>query len=121
MRRAYTDMERGIPPSISTAHFYHCVDTLRQDVMCLADDMPMPTIDAIHHIGEGQTRQCRDWDKLIAWTQDPQRHACFRMLSDYRKVPHSLEQFAYCDKESPYFPIAEEYFAEHGHVDPFDD
>lgn len=121
MRKAYTDLLRGSDQVVPALHFYHCLDTLRQDLMCLADDTPMPTINAVHQIGNGQVRQCRDWEKLIAWTQEPERHACYRMLDDYRKVPHSLEQFAFCDRNSRYFPVAEKYFAEHGHRNPYGD
>ncbi|KAL9005344.1 MAG: hypothetical protein Q9188_001885 [Gyalolechia gomerana] len=121
MRKAYTDMQRGNPQIVPTGHFHHCLDTLRQDMMCLADDTPMPTINKIHHIGNRQIRQCRDWDKLVAWTQEPERHACYRMLDDYRKVPHTLEQFDYCDKESQYLPVAEHYFEQYGHKNPYGD
>lgn len=108
-------------PIISAEHVYHCLDTLRQDVTCLADDTPMPTVNALHQIGNGQVRQCRDLMKLVAWTQEPERHACYRMLDDYRRVPHSLEQFAYCAKDSRYFSVAEKYFKQHGHKDPYGD
>ena len=79
----------------------------------------MPSIQQRHKWGDGQVRKCKDWDALVRWTQDPKRHACFRMLSDYRRVPHSLEQFAYCLEDSPYADIMEAYFAEHGHRDPY--
>lgn len=121
MRKAFTDLERGNPQIVPTGHFHHCLDTLRQDLMCLADDTPMPTINAIHQIGNGQVRQCRDWNKLIAWTQEPERHACYKMLDDYRKVPHTLEQFDYCNVNSEYAPIVEEYFGKYGHKDPYGD
>lgn len=92
---------------------------MRQDIMCRPDDTPMPSIQQRHKWGDGQVRKCKDWDALIKWTQHPSRHACFRMLSDYRRVPHSLEQFAFCLEDSPYTEVMEEYFAEHGHRDPY--
>lgn len=116
IRKAYIDYQRGEPPVIEPEHFHHCIDPLRQDLMCLADDTPMPTINELHKIGNGQ---CRDWDRLIAWMQEPERHACFRMLSDYRRVPHTLEQFAFCDKGSPHRAVADQYFEKWGHKDPF--
>lgn len=121
LRKVYTDMQRGNPQIVPSAHFHHCLDTLRQDIMCLADDTLMPTINAIHQIGNGQARQCRDWDKLVAWTQEPERHACFRMLDDYRKVPNTLEEFAFCKKDSQYYSVAEAYFEENGHRNPYGD
>ena len=87
--------------------------------MCFADDTPMPTGSEKNQIGHGQVRQCKSIEKLIAWTQHTDHHACFRMLSDYREIPHSLEEFAFCPPESPYFEIARDYFDEHGHKDPF--
>lgn len=57
----------------------------------------------------------------MAWTQEPDRHACYHMFDDYKKVHHTLEQFAYCDKNSQYLPVAEKYFAKFGHKDPYGD
>lgn len=121
MRKAYTDIQRGLPEVVPADHYFHCLDTLRQDVMCLGDDTPMPTINAIHRIGDGQVRECRNWEKLIEWTQKPERHACYRMIDDYRKVPHTLEQFAFCDDGSKYSSTVAKYFEEHGHKNPYGD
>lgn len=121
MRKTYTDLLRGNPGTVAPSHFGHCLESLRQDMMCLADDTPMPTIDKVHQIGNGQVRQCRDWDALVAWTQEPDRHACYHMLDDYRKVPHTLEQFDYCDRGSRYAAVAEAYFESNGHMDPYGD
>lgn len=89
--------------------------------MCLADDTPMPTINKVHHIGNGQVRQCHDWNRLVAWTQEPERHACYHMLDDYRKVPHTLEQFDYCAEGSQYTVVAKQYFKQNGHKNPYGD
>jgi hypothetical protein len=74
----------------------------------------MPTTQERHKIGDGQERRCKDWDALIAWTQESKREACFRMISDYRRM-HTLEQFAFCGEESQYRSTMENYFDEHGH------
>jgi hypothetical protein len=79
----------------------------------------MPSIAQLHKWGDGQVRKCKDWDALVKWTEDPERHACFKMLSDYRRVPNSLEQFAFCLEDSPYIDIMESYFREYGHRDPY--
>jgi hypothetical protein len=99
-----------IPPS----HTYHCLDILRQDIMCRPDDTPMPTEQGRHKIGDGQKRKCKDWSALVAWTQDAKREACFKMFSDYRRM-HTLEQFAFCNEGSRYTETMERYFREHGH------
>lgn len=119
IRKGYSDFVRGEPLLVQPEHIFHCLDTLLQDVKCLADDTPMPTLTQKHEIGTGQVRKCRDFEKLIAWTQEPERHSCFHMLTDYGTVPHSLEQFAFCDMKSKYFNVAKEYFEEYGHKDPY--
>ena len=121
VRKAYTDLQRSNYTIVSHEHVHHCLDTLFQDVTCLADDTPMPTAYERHQIGNHQIRQCRNMDKLVAWTQASERHACFRMLSDYRRVPHTLEQFAFCNSNSQYRPIMEAYFEKYGHQDPYSD
>jgi Mycotoxin biosynthesis protein UstYa len=119
MRRAYIDLQRNNPELITPPHFHHCLMVLRQDLMCLADDTPMPSIPAHHHIGEGQVCQCRDWDSLVAWTQESGRDACYHMLDDYHTVTHTLEEFAYCRPGLRYRETMEGYFATHGHKDPY--
>ena len=108
--------EKSVVP---TEHVLHCLDTLRQDMQCLADDTPMPTIPKKHHIGNGQIRQCRDFDALVEWSQDPERHACFKMIDEYREVPNSLEEFAFCREGSEEEATMMKYFEEWGHKDPF--
>ncbi len=55
----------------------------------------------------------------MAWTQKAERHACFHMLSDYRKVSNTLELFGFRDRAPPYYPVAEKYFMQHGHKYPY--
>ena len=99
-------------------HLFHCLDGLRQDIMCTADDTPMPAPVA-HHVGDGQTRKCRDWGKLQAWATRLDQHACHR-FDDYREATNTLELFAHCPDDSPYRPVMEAYFEYHGHKDPYE-
>lgn len=99
-------------------HIYHCLDGLRQDIVCMADDTPMPA-PARHHVGDGQVRQCRDWDHMIDWAMEPERHACYKW-DDYREATNTLELFAHCPPESPYRDFQEAYFQYHGHKDPYE-
>jgi hypothetical protein len=119
MRKAWTDAERRNPPIIASEHFHHCLDALRQDIMCTADDTPMPTKLEKDVIGNNQVLMCRNWDKLIEWTQEPERQSCYRRLTDYGRVAHKLERFAFCPKDSKYFSVVEKYFKKWGHKDPF--
>jgi hypothetical protein len=73
----------------------------------------------LHHIGDGQTRICRSWDKLVEWARAPERHSCFHMIDEYRKVPNTLEEFAFCPEGSDNAAVANAYFDREGHRDPF--
>jgi len=86
--------------------------------MCTADDTPMPAAVA-HHVGDGQIRQCRDWDKLILWATRPDQHAC-HSFDDYREATNTLELFAFCPDDSPYLPVMKAYFEYHGHKDAYE-
>ena len=43
VRRAFFDHRKGEPQSASSYHINHCMDTIRQDLMCFADDAPRNT------------------------------------------------------------------------------
>lgn len=86
--------------------------------MCIADDTPMPA-SADRHVGDGQVRQCRDWNKMISWATQPERHACYN-FDDYREATNTLELFAFCPPESPYRPTQQAYFEYHGHKDAYE-
>ena len=118
MRKMVVDMKAQKEPPIRWEHYQHCLDSLRQDIMCRADDTPMPGIVG-GHLGDGQILLCRDWDKLIAWTQAQPRQACYRTLDDYKTVYHPLERHAFCPKDSPYYDVQNAYFKKWGHVDPY--
>ena len=118
MRRKVVDLKAQRESFITWEHYQHCLDSLRQDIMCRADDTPMPGIIG-EHLGNGQTVMCRDWNKLIAWTQAPSRQACYRSLDDYKSVVHSLERHAFCPESSEYYEVQRAYFEKWGHRDPF--
>ena len=117
LRRGYLDYQRGNEQVISAHHIHHCLDALRQDLMCQADDTPMPAFPA--HIGNNQIRQCRDWEKFVAWTQQPEHSSCYRTFDYYRPMYHGIEHYAFCPKYSPYNDIMHASFEKHGHQDPF--
>ncbi|KAF2014374.1 hypothetical protein BU24DRAFT_213519 [Aaosphaeria arxii CBS 175.79] len=118
VRKAIVTREYGNNSTITLSHLLHCLDGLRQDVICTADDTPMPALIA-HHVGDGQLRRCRDWNKMAAWATRPDQHACYE-FDDYRDATNTLELFAFCPKDSPYRPIMEAYFEYHGHKDPYE-
>ncbi|KAK1139856.1 hypothetical protein N8T08_011101 [Aspergillus melleus] len=122
MRRSFHDLRTDGESPIPVGHVEHCLDSLRQDLMCAADDTPMPSLELLNGSGEGQMMQCKDFDKIVAWTQAPERNACYKRLitSDYRPIVHSIERYAFCPADSPHFAAMSRYFEEHGHyADPF--
>ena len=102
-------------------HIFHCLNMLRQDIMCKADDTPMPSANEPHVIGNNQVMQCRDLNQLVALSRHPDHHSCFKLFSDYKPVAHELEQYAFCPEDSPYRPVMEEYFERHAHKPLYDD
>ena len=67
----------GVPQSLSHHHITHCLDQLRADVLCSADDtLRVTTSDMRPVTAENQQRTCRDWKGLERWTlQNP---GCYR-------------------------------------------
>lgn len=49
-------------------HALHCLDALREEVMCNADDTPVPAYrNHSDLIGAGQARMCRKWEDVRDW------------------------------------------------------
>ena len=122
MRRSFHDLQATGESPIPSGHVEHCLDSLRQDLMCTANDTPMPSLELLNGSGEGQMMQCKDFDKLVAWTQDPERNACYKRLttSDFKPIVHSIERYAFCPADSQHFTAMSRYFEEHGHyANPF--
>jgi len=110
---AYThDAHSGKKPLVSYHHIEHCLDLLRQDVMCYADDNMDYTKDHGEHFltGDNQLKKCRDWNKLSEWVRG--RSACYRTINITRAgedhgVEHQLDRYTYCPEGSPYIPLIE--------------
>ncbi|KAI9663962.1 MAG: hypothetical protein M1821_007453 [Bathelium mastoideum] len=92
------------------AQLLHCFDVIRQDIICHADDTLMytPTSSEQSRIGEGQSRICRDWNKLEQWFED--NSACFAGLNETEGVADGLEHFKYCPKDSKFAPTMRAHF-----------
>ncbi|KAH7072347.1 hypothetical protein FB567DRAFT_554024 [Paraphoma chrysanthemicola] len=118
IRKAIVSKHKGENQTFSLHHIYHCLDGLRQDIMCMADDTPMPS-PSDHHVGDGQIRQCRDWSQMIDWALEPKRNACYKW-DDYREATNTLELFAHCPPDSPYYDFQQAYFEYHGHQDTYE-
>lgn len=52
-------------------HARHCFDYLRQALMCAADNTIEPGNSTVHGVtGIGAVHQCRDYDRLVTWTEE---------------------------------------------------
>ncbi|OTB02919.1 hypothetical protein M426DRAFT_322163 [Hypoxylon sp. CI-4A] len=108
-----TEFKRGLPQSRRWGHILHCVDQLRQEALCNADDTPrFSTMDDRPVTGLNQMRMCRSWDKLEEWAR--QYTACYRYINQtasYSEVPQ-VERFVWCPKDSPYKKEVEKVFGD---------
>ncbi|PLB51571.1 hypothetical protein P170DRAFT_506552 [Aspergillus steynii IBT 23096] len=91
-RYAWTSEQR-LPQRIAFSHILHCLDQLRQDVLCNADDTPRYAgFQSPPGTGAGQVRLCRDWEQLERWAVE--RSACFRHEDE---TPGRLvDRFKFC-------------------------
>lgn len=85
------------------------MDTIRQDLICFADDTPRTTgTTSDMESGVGQMRMCQLWEKLQDWAK--QHTACFGSTDE--DIEHSeLTTYKYCPEEgAQYLPKIREYF-----------
>ncbi|KAL2878363.1 hypothetical protein SGCOL_006334 [Colletotrichum sp. CLE4] len=56
-------------------HIAHCLNAIREAIMCLADATPMTYVNgfAVGHVTDDQQFMCRDWSALRRWANDPVR------------------------------------------------
>ena len=58
----------------SPAHVRHCIDLLRQSLMCHADTTLEAKDESVNGVtGFGIEHRCKDWNQLVEWTADRQR------------------------------------------------
>ncbi|KAF3484391.1 uncharacterized protein GIQ15_03715 [Arthroderma uncinatum] len=107
------DVNKGIKkPLVAYHHIEHCLDLLRQDIICHADDFMDFTGGHGDEFltGDNQPRKCRDWNKLSDWVKE--RSACYKTVNITRAgedhgVTHQLDRYTHCPKGSPYEPLIE--------------
>ena len=108
IRTAYFDYRRALNQSVPFVHINHCLDALRQDIICHADDTPRyTTADTLPISGLGQQRQCRDWKRLQAWASE--RGSCYRKIEEGKRI-REIERYKYCDVKSGHLPTVRKYF-----------
>ncbi|KAL4984196.1 hypothetical protein BDW68DRAFT_180871 [Aspergillus falconensis] len=105
------EYRHNLPQSVSYPHILHCLDTIRAETICAADDTPRyvpPNGEHGYRPGDGQTRQCRDWAQLEAFVR--QHDPCYRYVCPGNEQISNLERFKYCSDNSVYLPKIREYF-----------
>lgn len=97
-----SEYRRGTRQSRSWHHVSHCMDALRRQVLCDADDTPRATERRAEVVsGLLQHRKCRSWEKLEDFAK---RHtACYRRPDNPDSEGISkLERFKHCPPDSGY-------------------
>ncbi|KAI8944047.1 hypothetical protein F4801DRAFT_573012 [Xylaria longipes] len=110
-----SEFKAGKPQSRRWGHVIHCVDHLRQEAICNADDTPrFSTESDIPVTGLNQVRKCRSWEKLEVWAR--QYPACYRYINATKSLSEfpQVERFVWCPKGSPYIKEVEKVF---GHIE----
>lgn len=82
-------------------HLLHCLNVLRETVMCNADDTPLYT-GLLHgninsstpRAGIASVKMCRDWNTLLEWGRA--RSACYRPVHWFEEGFPELERYKYC-------------------------
>ena len=82
---------------VSHQHIVHCLDNLRQNVICTADDTPLYATRNGTHSGENQVRMCRDLDQLNQWSLE--REACYKYIETSGPDMAEIERYKYCKKD----------------------
>ncbi|PQE21335.1 Tat pathway signal sequence protein [Rutstroemia sp. NJR-2017a WRK4] len=63
----------NMPSHTSPAHIRHCIDLIRQSLMCYADTTIEVKDEEINGVrGFGTVHMCRDWSGLVRWTEETQ-------------------------------------------------
>jgi len=122
VKRIYVSLmeyRKNLPQSLPTRHIAHCLDSLRDQILCDADDTPRFTryrTDDGHLTGQEQTRQCRDWSKLESFAK--QNNACYRYGDPTWDKKSQYERFMFCPTDSPYLPVVREFFGKDNDWNP---
>ncbi|KAJ8108310.1 hypothetical protein ONZ43_g6465 [Nemania bipapillata] len=114
VRNLYISIQQyrtNTPQTINYPHILHCLDTLRLETMCTADDtLRYVPLNSAHGYrpGDGQPRMCRDWDRVREFVEshDP----CYRYLKPGDTELSNLERFKFCSENSEYLPKIRKYF-----------
>ena len=97
---ALMEFAHGEPQSRRFQHVLHCMESLRQDILCNADDTPRYTTnDEVPESGVGQVRMCRNWGQLEDWGR--QHNACYHFINQTATGFPNVLRYTYCPPGSP--------------------
>ena len=83
-REGRTINEDELPLMSSPAHIRHCIDLLRNTLMCQPDVTIEFKDDSIGGVrGFGTEHQCKDWHQLVDWTSQ---------WESYQQDPHAKDR-----------------------------
>ncbi|KAL3478696.1 hypothetical protein BJX99DRAFT_224186 [Aspergillus californicus] len=81
-------------------HIAHCLDALRRQILCDADDTPRATERRVEIVsGVGQHRVCREWGELESWARA--HTACYKR-PEKPGDEVGLKRFMHCPEGSGY-------------------
>ncbi|KAK5627125.1 hypothetical protein RRF57_002840 [Xylaria bambusicola] len=97
-----SEYRRGVSQTRSWHHISHCLDALRRQIICDADDTPRATDRRVEVVsGLHQHRQCRSWEQLEAFAK--QHTACYKRPETPDETKASkLDRFKHCPPDSGY-------------------
>lgn len=102
------ELQQGIQSNMSFMHTVHCLDTLRSEIICVADDTPTSFEQSgVQRTEKPPPRKCRDWNKMLDFAK--QNSACFKRLPPSDPRWNTRDAFVYCPDDSPYWDQVNEY------------
>ncbi|KAF2188435.1 hypothetical protein K469DRAFT_748719, partial [Zopfia rhizophila CBS 207.26] len=96
VRNSILEYRNNTPQTEHLLHIDHCLTSLRDDILCNADDTPRFTGGHFKQAGSGtnQYRMCRDWSKLDMWANA--RSGCYKTPVDPFDGVSTLERYKFC-------------------------
>lgn len=110
LRNTVFEAFNNTPMTDTLEHALHCVNTLREEVICNADDTPKYTgrVNANLGVAEpmsgvGYSRMCNDWSKLEAFAI--QNSACFKHINGSNPDFPTIERYKFCPDGRVLWPV----------------
>jgi hypothetical protein len=101
IRRSIHHAYDSKPLIIPFEHVSHCLNVLREEVMCNADDTPRYTGSLNAEAGKesptsgiGQQKMCNDWDKLFDFAVE--HSACYKPVNTSDPEFPVIERYKFC-------------------------